>query len=372
MKIGIFTFHRAINYGAFLQAFALKTYLTSLGNQVEIIDYWPEGHAEVYRLLPTSWKNRNILGKIKILFSFLIRYTRAKKRKDKMQNLVEKYFGLKTIPVYSTSDSLSNLSFDCFFYGSDQVWWKSTIPTYKGFDSVYWGENVSDSINKVAYAPSMGVLNLTEQDKNKIKKWLGNFSAISVREVELYNILHTLTEKNISVVLDPVFLLSREEWNRYCLPIRHQKYILYYNLIPTKESESLVNKLSKKFNCKVIEVTGVVYPFKMGKHYWQTVDAIEFISLIRDAYFVVTSSFHGTAFSILFRKQFYAIGIGKKAGRVSSLLSMLGISERLLDVCPVMDSIDLINYELVSKTLDQLILESKKFISNSLNFSRNE
>ena len=74
MKIGILTFHRAINYGAFLQAFALKTYLTSLGNEVEIVDYWPEGHADSYRLLPRSWKKRSLFGKLKFIISFILRF----------------------------------------------------------------------------------------------------------------------------------------------------------------------------------------------------------------------------------------------------------------------------------------------------------
>lgn len=367
MRIGILTFHRAINYGAFLQAFALKTYLTSLGNEVELVDYWPKGHADGYRLLPHSWKKRSLLGKVKFSISFILRYSRAKKRIEGMQRLVETYFGLPTVPYYQTVESLKNLSYDCVVYGSDQIWWKSTIPGYSGFDPVYWGEYLPDSIKKVAYAPSMGIIDLMDQDKEQIKKWLCNFNALSVRESELYEAIHNLTNNEISVVLDPVFLLSIDEWESYCNQLNKEKYILYYNLIPTAESKSLVKKLSKILGCKVFEVTGSVNPFKFSRRSLQTINAIELISLIRNACFVVTSSFHGTAFSILFKKQFYVIGMGEKSGRVSSLLSMLDLDSRLLKTCSIIDSVEMIDYDKVSERINLLVIESKNFIKQSLN-----
>ena len=175
-----------------------------------------------------------------------------------------------------------------------------------------------------------------------------------------------LTEQKVSLVLDPIFLLSRDEWENHCIQLKKGKYILYYNLIPTEESKRLVIELSKIFGCKVLEITGDVKPFKIGKHCLQTINAIEFISLIRNAYFVVTSSFHGTAFSILLKKQFYAIGMGEKSGRVSSLLSMLDLDNRLLKTCPVKTSIEMIDYDSVTEKLNRLVIESKSFIDQSL------
>lgn len=331
MRIGILTFHRAINYGAFLQAFALKTHLTSLGHEVEIVDYWPEGHADCYRVLPQSWKKRSLFGKVKFFISFILRSSRAKKRIEGMQRLVKQYFDLPPVPCYQTAESLKSLSYDCVVYGSDQIWWKSTIPGYSGFDPVYWGEYLPASIKKVAYAPSMGIIDLTDQDKEQIRKWLCNFKALSVRETGLYEAIHGLTDKEMPIVLDPVFLIPRKEWEKFCYPVNRSKYILYYNLIPSVEADLLVKKLRQKRNCDVLEITGSVNPLKIGKRYLQTVDAFEFISLIRNADFVVTSSFHGTAFSIIFEKQFFVIGLGKKAGRVESLLKMVGLENHLLE-----------------------------------------
>lgn len=361
MKIGILTFHRAINYGAFLQAFALKTYLNSLGNEVEIVDYWPEGHADGYRLFPHSWKKRSLFGKVKFFISFILRYSRAKKRIEGMRCLVETYLGLPTVPCYQTVESLKNLSYDCIVYGSDQIWWKSTIPGYSGFDPVYWGEYLPDSIKKVAYAPSMGIIDLTLQDKEQIRKWLCNFNALSVRETGLYEAIHGLTDKEMPIVLDPVFLISKTEWENFCRPVNRPKYILYYNLIPSEEADKLVKKLRKQRHCDVLEITGYVNPLKIGKQYLQTVDAFEFISLIRNADFVVTSSFHGTAFSIIFEKQFFAIGLGRRSGRIESLLQITGLEDYLLESADEYRK-GKIDFTTVKQVLFNHVFDSKSYL----------
>lgn len=365
MKIGILTFHRAINYGAFLQAFALKHYLESLGHEVEMVDYWPEGHADAYSLFPHLKKHRSMLGKFKELISSALRYGRAKKRKDGMQRLVSRYWGLNDTPRYVMPESLRQVSYDCVVYGSDQIWWKSDMSSYPGFDPVYWGEYIPASVKKIAYAPSMGIIDLTQEDKARIKSWLGNFAALSVRESGLYEAIHDLTDKEITVVLDPVFLLSKEEWSKYCRPIQKGKYILYYNLLPSKEGDRLVKQLKHKWGYKVVEVTGSVSAKKIKPRYVQTADAFDFISLIKNAEFVVTSSFHGTAFSIIFEKQFYAIGFGKRVGRVESLLSLFGIGNRLIhnECCLPKEKIE---YSKTSFLLNNQISKSKKFLEAEL------
>ncbi len=255
MKIGILTFHRANNYGAFLQTFALKHYLATKGHQVLIVDYWPKYHADVYRLLNPRWKQQTLLKKMKTLLSFALGYSRRKKRKEKMESLVRNCFGLPVVPEYIKPEDLKDVAFDCIIYGSDQIWWKSPFHEHEGFDPVYWGEYINPKIKKVAYAPSMGIIDLTQDDKLHIQKWLKNFSAISVRETELYDEIEKLTEKNISVVLDTVFLLPKEEWEKYCVPVKRSKYILYYNLLSSKGSDDLVKRLQDKWEYDVIEIT---------------------------------------------------------------------------------------------------------------------
>lgn len=366
MKIGILTFHRAINYGAFLQAFALKTFLESLDHEVAVVDYWPKGHAKAYKLWNDKWWNRcSFIGKLKYFLGFIIRYRRGKTRKVKVENLLYNYLNLQSEAKYQFPESLVELDCDCIIYGSDQIWWKSSIPGYEGFDPVYWGEYISNAVKKIAYAPSMGIIDLTDGDKKNISKWLCNFDKLSVRESQLYEAIHGLTEKEISVVLDPVFLLSKEGWERYCVPIDRPKYILYYNLLPSKEADDLVDIMKNEYQCDVVEITGSVDPLKIGKRYIQTADAIEFISLIKSAEFVVTSSFHGTAFSILFEKQFYVVGVGRHSGRIESLLSELDINNRLIRDVNMLLFND-VDYTALNKKIDSFMSFSKKYLTNIL------
>ena len=125
-----------------------------------------------------------------------------------------------------------------------------------------------------------------------------------------------------------------------------------------------MKRLEEEWRYDVVEVTGAVRTMKIGKRYVQTADAIDFISLIRNAEFVVTSSFHGTAFSLIFEKQFYAIGMGKRSGRVESLLSQLNVSERLVKDIKFL-SYGNIDYTLVSERLSVLASRSVSYVRNT-------
>ena len=208
MKIGILTFHRAVNNGAILQAYALKKYLENVGHRAEIIDYWPDGHEKTYELIGDFKRTNNFIKDFVLLLLRIIAYSRAKVRTRKMRNLCKKMFAITDIPKYKTADSLAVVDYDCIIYGSDQIWWNSIIPTYLGYDAVYWGEYVPACIKKIAYAPSMRQAVIEEDDKTKIASYLKNFTKISARETEVARIISPLANKDIPVVLDPVFLLS--------------------------------------------------------------------------------------------------------------------------------------------------------------------
>ena len=369
MKIGILTFHRARNYGAFLQSYALKSYLLSIGVNAFIVDYWPKGHEEMYKLfslrkiLNRLFKPLSLIRYIK--FSVLT-FNEARIRKTKMDALVTKYLGVHSDVMFSSKKDLSKVEADILFYGSDQIWWKSDMETYKGFDEVYWGEYVNSKIKKVSYAASMGCLNFSCKDIEFIKEHLKKFSDISVREQSVCELLTPLTSYKIKVVIDPVFLMPRSFWEEKCKKkVCSYNYVLFYNLLPTKEGRKLAEFLSVKYNCKVIEVTGQVVIDPTHEKY-QTADALELVSLIKNADFVVSSSFHGVAFSLLFEKQFYSIGLGGLAGRVQSLLSLTGLSDRVLKFAEQYSSLSLIDYNSVNPKLRKIIDSSKEFINKSI------
>lgn len=366
MKIGILTYHRALNYGAMLQVFALKSFLEAHHHNVDIIDYWPDEHACAYEPLFID-PAINGINRIKQTIYNLLRYPKYKKRISKMNALRAKYLSLPAIPQYKKGQDLMHLEYDCVIYGSDQIWWRhSPFPTYPGLDPVFWGEYIPSSCNKIAYAASMGRMDIDEQDMDFIKKALLHFNHISVREESLRQLLQPLTSKSIRTTVDPTLLMGSDFWKKYADSfIPKEKYVLLYNLNPSRAAEQLARKKAQELNCRYIEITGAVNPLKTGSEYVQTADAFEFITYIRYAEYVVTTSFHGTAFSIIFEKPFCALGLGKNASRVSSLLSQLQLSQYLIDDNSELPT-DTINYQTVKQLLQQLTNPSQKFLLDAI------
>lgn len=366
MKIGILTYHRALNYGAFLQAFALKSFLESHNHNVTIIDYWPDEHACAYKPLFIN-PALDSINRIKQTIYNLLRYHKYRKRTCKMDVLRAKYLDIPASPQFKKGQELVNLNYDCVIYGSDQIWWRhSPFPTYPGFDPVFWGEYIPSSSKKIAYAASMGQMDIDSHDKDFIKNALVHFNHISVREEGLRQLLQPLTSKNILTAVDPTLLMGIDFWKKYADAfIPKEKYVLLYNLNPSKAAEQLARKKAQQLNCRYIEITGAVNPLKIGKEYKQTVDAFEFITYIRHAEYVVTTSFHGTAFSIIFEKPFCALGMGNNSSRVSSLLNQLHISQCLIDDHAEPSAIP-INYQTVKNILRQIVNPSQKFLLDAL------
>lgn len=368
MKIGILTFHRAINYGAFLQAFALKCHLSENGHTVSIIDYWPNEHANAYNLFNrSSFLYLPLVSKIKYLCYFILRYSRAKVRKNKMEQLITSELSIDKTPLYKSSNDLKLIkNYDLLVYGSDQIWWKSKIKGCEGFDWSYWGDYVPKSIRKIAYAASMGVINLSSEDESNIKSHLVNFDKIAVRESGLKNALSTLTDKDIDVVIDPVFLLDKDTWRKKTKPHKHpNRYVLLFNLMHSEDAVQVAKIKSKELKCEIVEITSLVKALSFGKNVLQTIDAFEFIYLIDHAEFVVTSSFHGTAFSIIFEKQFYSLGMKNNSGRVQSLLTNLGIEERLIQGISDISQ-NRIDFNKVAIKKDKYIEFSKEYIKSAV------
>lgn len=367
MKLGILTFHRALNYGAFLQAFSLLFFFKNKGYEVEIVDYWPKEHEQVYELFDKkTFFNKPISFKIKYILHFLLKYSRAKKRKEKIKKIQNKYLNLPSTIMYPTPGCLNKLSLDTLIYGSDQIWWKSTSLHSKTFDWTYWGDYVPKAINKISYAASMGVISISKNEKEVISHKLTNFKHISVREQSLKEILQTITPQKIHQTIDPVFLTSKETWLKFVKePKISKKYLLLFNLQHSKETDETAIQIAKKLHIEIIEITASVEPLKFGKNIYQTLDAFEFIGFIKNAEFVVTSSFHGTAFSIIFEKQFISTGMGNNSDRVKTLLDSLKISNRLVTSSSSMPN-SVIDYKDVNLNLKRYVTDSIKFIQNSL------
>ena len=369
MKIGILTYQRAHNYGALLQAYALKTFLSKKGHSVEIIDYWPEYHNEDYKLIP-YFSSRRFLGKAKALLLLLLGYDRIVKRTNGYKQFMSEQLNLSDNPLYSSEKEMKEIEYDVVIYGSDQIWRRSNYPLFKGFSDVFFGADLIKVKRKITYAASMGVIDVDLKDKDYLKRMLRNFNAISVREEELKLLVDEIIEDNVSLVLDPVFLLTKEEWaklNTSAISLKQEKYIFFYQLMPSKESIDFVQRLKEFYGYKVIEIRGRVEPLLFGKRYFQTASPKNFLSLIQNAEIVVSTSFHGVAFSLLFEKQFYALGMNNNSGRVQSLLNKLNISERLLTTTNQINFEEKINYQTVNLRKKELITQSQNYLIKTLN-----
>lgn len=365
MKIGILTYHRAENYGALLQAYAMKTYLLSLGHDVSFIDYWPKYHSDYFKLFPwQQFQKRSFLRKALFLFQLILWATPRMIRKKRLLRFMYEMLELQKNPQY-TNDNDKTENYDVVIYGSDQIWRKQNLGGV-GFDSWYFGEENVQADKRVVYAGSMGTIDTSTQDDIYVQKMMKNFSVISVRENDLQTYLEGLGVSS-SLVIDPVFLLTKEQWRKIETKSNiTEKYILFYNLLNTPNSKQFAEHLSQIKNIPIREVNKRMSLCHIGKRYISTASVELFLQLVDGAEYVVSNSFHGVAMSIIFQKQFYAVGMHQKSNRVKSLLQSLGICERLIEnnIMSIQDS--KIDYHVVNTALMALIDKSKSYLQQSI------
>lgn len=356
MKIGILTFHCAINYGAVLQTYGLQEYLKSLGHEVYIIDYRPDYLITPYRLFfSEAAKGRGLLGNIRFFVRELLAVPIRYKRRKAFQRFIKTHLHLAKMDFQS-----ENNDYDCFVFGSDQVW----NPQITGGDSVFFGDAPCFKGKRIiTYAASAGnVSTLKEIDAACLKGWLSNFSAISVREKSLSHYLTEELQLKNQLVVDPVLLAGKDVFSKIALSKKaHKPYLLFFSLWTNDESLTLAKEKAVSLGLNLIEVYGMAEVIKDRK-VLQYLSLEEFISLFQEAVYVVSTSFHGTVFSILFHKPFICIGHNFGKSRFYSLLEMFGLEERLVDVTnPKILGFNNINWDFV----DKILLQERK---NSINF----
>ncbi len=365
MKIGILTYHRAENYGALLQAYATRTYLRSMGHEVSFVDYWPKYHSDYFRIFPLGrFRERNIKGKIMMLFRLTLWGIPKYIRKSRLQRFMHNRLGVSRLPLY-TNDDCKSENYDVVVYGSDQIWRKQNLGGV-GFDSWYFGSDNVQSLRKVVYAGSMGAVSLDSKDEAFVLQQMKNFDALSVREKDLYDFF---SSKGIEsqLVCDPVFLLSKDEWQEVASEkARKKKFILFYNLLNSPESVSFANQLSKKTRFPIIEINKYLGLSRfLHRRYVSCASVEKFLGLIRDAEYVVSNSFHGVAFSIIFEKRFFAVGMGGRANRVVSLLESAGIPDRYVNGVVPSYYDEVIPYDTVKEKLDVFRRNSMCYLNQS-------
>lgn len=345
MKIGILTYHRSHNYGALLQAIALRKVLSDMGHVVTFIDYWPAYHKHMYALFSFPWmmSRKGFNGKKGYLTFCIKNYAYRKNRKENFDKFIED----NIVPYLSSMDE----TYDVIVHGSDQIWRKqSEIHTY---NPVYFGRNHIPTHKSISYAASMGILPQNEKDKDLLKEYLSSLDCISVREKSLLDLVHSLGSKDACLDLDPTLLLASSFWeDTFHLSRKNERYALYYCL---KDSFD-VNELRRYTHSKGMKLK-IIYSKAICKNTedkYTTSGPEDFLNLVYGADFVFTTSFHGLAFALIFQKPFYA-SYRKNSDRAATLLELLGLSNRMLPIrSAIPEDNSPIDYEKVNRILSEM------------------
>lgn len=358
MKIGILTFHSAPNYGAMLQCYALQEVLKTMGHDVEVIDYRLD-----YRLRPYRLPNAQRFNPLSILKRIALKILTFRDRK-----ILNKKFEsfLRTYLVLSDRVDRNFIpnGYDVYIMGSDQIW---NPKITQGFDSVFFGCFWFPKEDKkyISYAASMERTELSEGEKEFCSKVLDNFNAISVREKVLADLLQPLTARKVEVVLDPTLLLDKQVWSKIARhPKIKKKYVLVYQVRNGVNTMQIAKKVAEQINAIVIQVTGSS-PYH-NRRKLQHESPTQFLGLIQHAACVVTTSFHGTAFSMIFNRPFYYVeSADGHDSRAKSLLSGVGLEERIIQVndSPIFNRTD---YDMVNDKLTEWRIQSLKFLEQNI------
>ena len=377
MNIGILTFHFSDNYGAALQAYALRRWLLERGHRASFIDYRP-AHIEHGGQLSLPTSPAKLKANLKVVYlavsSFINEHFGSKDQKDKFARFRERFLGVPrdAAPTDNGASLAAAQSFDLIVAGSDQIWSPSQ---HFGFDAHYFLDFAqSFHTRKISYAASFGRDRVSASEAAQLPDLLHNFDAISVREASGVKLVEEATGQQPANVPDPTLLLS--DWAELTDETPSDgsaPYIFCYGLRSPDNIRQTADLLARQLHCRIlsphnphhrwIEIGDTVYP-----------DPGEWVSLLKNARFVVTNSFHGTVFSLLFRKPFIVAGLtGDKAtanARAINLLRAVGLEHRFAPSFSAQNAQALMNDEIdwadVERRLDELRQAGDTFLSTQL------
>ncbi len=347
MKVGILTFSKSINYGATLQATALKHTLTQLGADATMIDH-------PCAMIDSSSK----------VFDF----SRALSFKYTAPHIVNMPIAIKRTQAFRRfwksnfdfgSDNPKN--YDMIIAGSDQVWNYNLT----GDDMFYFLDFDAD-VKKVSYAASFGISEIDSLHRNKIAPLLNDFDAISVRETTGAGLVRQLIGKDVPATLDPTLLFDKARWSEYAdRDFNDKGYIFVYTVFNSEPLWQFAYELSQKTGLPIRTISyskfhrhRATYSFSAGPDTW--------ISHVMNADYVVTNSFHGFAFSVNFQKQFYfemppkSSGVGLRIGDMAKEYGLLNRDITVADTSPI-------DYSEITPKLEQARKKSLDFLKDVLN-----
>lgn len=375
MRIKTLTCHHVYNHGASLQAYALQSYLQQQRYEVEIIDYRPAYLDQRSRFLAISprWKKKSWplrWAYYGFQFPRHLRWHLLPSCQAEFDQFTKEYLQL-TNRTYRNIDELRSGSpeADIFVAGSDQIW---NTAYWNGRDPAFFLDFGNPEVKRISYAASFGTSSLLSEFREFVREKLLRFDAISVREDAGLKILAELGVKNATHVVDPVFLLSSDEWAEMLEPVNKssEKYLLVYDFEGSKAFSDFALDLARQRGLKIYSVNNHLKTRYADRDFY-TSGPKTFLSLIKGADLVLSNSFHATAFSLIFNKEFFVVprqtdGVNS---RMESLLREVDMTCRMLNfplsgsqVASCSVAVDASNSK-----LENFIDRSKSFLSLSIN-----
>lgn len=382
-KVGIITIVRVNNYGAELQAYATQEALRKHGYDAEIIDYLfykNKGHKRTKASRPT------FKMPLKKHLAEWLYPKRARLKALLQQNklmavraeIFEKFHQANThfSETYHSYDELLNarLEYDAYLVGSDQVW---NPGVYSSLDP-YFLKFAPKGKRKLSYASSIGLSELPAHTHPYYHEALNGLDAISVREEQAVDLIKQVSGMDAQWVLDPTLLLNAEEWQKVAKMPQgmSEKYILLYELTPCPYLKILAKHIAEIKSCKVVRITKDANRVEPDEDVINVMDAgpAEFLGLFQNAEFVVTNSFHGTAFSINFNRPFYVVTPArmKNNSRQQSILKLFGLSSRIISEGTNLPKADdlIVNFDSVNKILSEERDKSVNYLKTAIDVGK--
>ena len=363
LDVKIVTCHDVNNFGASLQVFALQTYLEQAGHHVQVVDYKPY-YQQAVNYYPFQFSSRKgwLRGVASMLYNLPTalahqqRNRRFKQFTDRYLHLTDRYHDIQQLIA-------AKLKADVFIAGSDQIW-NSMYLT--GRDSVFYLDFVSSNARKVAYAPSLLVDKNDKRLEYLYRQKLAKFDFLSVREKSSLPFVQQMGREDCEIVCDPVLLLSSSQWNTF-FPFQSlvkDPYLLVYDFDNNKQITFISKEIARRERLKIINVSIDTLKF-LGSRI-RNIGPVEFLSLIRGASFVVSSSYHATLLSLLFHKRFCVVRRQLDINlRMEDLLDNYGLNDRIVSkYTPALLKDD--DYCHIDKKMQSLVSISKDYLSRAL------
>lgn len=353
MKIGLLTFHRAHNFGAVLQCYALQEVIKNLGFDVDVIDYrepYTENYYRIFRLDIFS-SIPSLKGK---LYYVILSWNRLKR------TIRYKLFGWKYLNISPKWTGKTMSDYDFYIIGSDQVWSQDCLGDC--FNDIYLGKFQRKNGSKIiGYAISSNIRSIDTLNNNKqLSLACERFAAISFRESSVINRLKELTGVNYTQCIDPTLLTNMSMWeNIIDKRWSKKRYVVLYRLRDANRPDMSVlfkaRKIATELGVSLVEISS-------NSH-----SVVDFVSAVANAEYVVTTSFHATVFSLIFHKQFasYLLHDGND-GRYEDLLRKVGAEECIYEIDEYPRPEVLLDWKIIEKGIDCIREQSLKFLKENL------